>query len=164
MHQWATGRSPLPDYAVARLRDIWKEALFFRQAEIAARKREFDAIIEQEYMLIRWGRACLDQLSLADPLSQPDSILLAGKIRSRRRRQEAALRAAALPEPSANLQAFLDRAQVASPPDIPTAPHLASPDDTVTAPPAPQPARVAAPRSNTPPSLADLFGASPRKS
>jgi hypothetical protein len=78
------------------LRDNWSEFERYRKAEIAARQREFDAIIEQELALLVHARKLIDLANLeierASGLARPDSPLTSSRVRYHRRRQEAALR------------------------------------------------------------------------
>jgi len=92
--RWVRGERRLPGWLAEELHTKWSEIDRRRQAEIAAREREFAAIIEQERQLLADARRSLDRL-LADDIAgpRPDSILLGSKGRWRARQAAAALRA-----------------------------------------------------------------------
>jgi hypothetical protein len=98
LSRYARGLLPIPPHIWRRLHDAWSELERYRKAEIAARQREFDAIIEQEHALIVFARKIIDLQNLDDPLAKPDSPLHSVRTRHYRRRQEMRLR-----EPAAAL-------------------------------------------------------------
>jgi hypothetical protein len=93
---YATGKRRIPRHLWRRLYDNWSEFERYRKAEIAAREREFDAIIEQELALLVHARKLIGlanmELDAKSGMNQPDSPLLSARIRHRHRRREMLLR------------------------------------------------------------------------
>jgi len=93
--RWCDGSRSLPGYAIARLLEHWQSAKRYRAAEIAARRREFDAIIVQEEQLAAAADRSRDWFLLRQ--TPAPGVMQSSRARYHRRRQEAALRQAQAP-------------------------------------------------------------------